>query len=68
VRDDGVREEKKEFSYLSSSLPENLKPSLLYLVPIYSSKISINPSSILASSTHGWRRKSQNRSHHTGHN
>ena len=48
VRDDGVREEKKEFSYLSSSLLENLKSSLLHLVPIYSSKLPL----ILAASHH----------------
>ena len=43
MRDDGVREEKKEFSYLSPSLPENLKPYHLHLVPIYFPKLPLIP-------------------------
>ena len=43
MRDDGVREDKKEFLYLSPSLPENLKPYRLHLDPIYSPKLPLIP-------------------------
>ena len=43
ARGNGVREEKDEFAHLSSSLPENLKPSLLHLVSIYPPKPPLIP-------------------------